>query len=163
MFDRRAEYSVTDIARIAGANPRSVQHWAASKLLIAKSETDRKGTGNRRLFAADEALIACVLQPLAERQTPVGEMQRIAFLIRDHLLTRGVARRALLNKVILGSTQAWFVAFPEQDDPAAKIVQADDEADFEEIFRHMKEKPVALVIDLTAAFKGFREEKHSKK
>ncbi len=43
MFDRRAEYTVTDIARIAGANPRSVQHWTASKLLIAKSETDRKG------------------------------------------------------------------------------------------------------------------------
>ncbi len=159
MFDRRAEYSVTDIARVTGANPRSVQHWAASKLLIAKSETDRKGTGNRRLFAFDEALIACVLQPLAERQTPVGEMQRIAFLIRDHLLTGGVARRGLLNKMILGSTQAWFVAFPEQEDPAAKIVQAGGEASFEEIFRHMREKPVALVIDLTAAFKGFREEK----
>ena len=36
--------------------------------------------------------------------------------------------RALLNKMILGSTQAWFVAFPEQDDPAAKIVQAGGEA-----------------------------------
>ncbi len=157
MFDRRAEYTVTDIARIAGANPRSVQHWAASKLLIAKSETDRKGTGNARLFAADEALIACVLQPLAERQTPVAEMKRIAFLIRDHLLMRGVARRGVLNKMILGTTQAWFVAFPEQDDPAAKIVEAGGEVGFEEIFRHMREKPVALVVDLTAAFKGFRE------
>lgn len=158
MFDRGAEYSVTDIARIAGANPRSVQHWAASGTLIAKSETDRKGTGIRRLFAADEAIIACVLQPLAERQTPVGEMQRIAFLIRDHLLTRDLARRGLLNKMILGTIQAWFVAFPEQDDPAAKIVEAGGEAGFEEIFRHMKEKPVALVIDLTAAFKGFRKQ-----
>ncbi|CAJ0849361.1 hypothetical protein AMST5_00114 [freshwater sediment metagenome] len=130
---------------------------------MAKAETDRKGTGNRRLFAADEAIVACVLQRLAERQTPVGEMQRIAFLIRDHLLKRGVARRAMLNKMILGSTQAWFVAFPEQDDPAAKIVQAGGEAGFEEIFHHMKEKPVALVIDLTAAFKGFREEKTAQK
>lgn len=157
MFDRGAEYSVTDIARIAGANPRSIQHWAASGLLIAKSETNKKGAGSRRLFPADEAIIACVLQPLAERQTPVAEMQRIVFLIRDHLLMRGVARRAVLNKMILGTTQAWFVAFPEQDDPAAKIVEAGGEAGFEEIFRHMKAKPVAIVIDLTAAFKGFRE------
>ncbi len=76
---------------------------------------------------------------------------------------RGVARRAVLNKMILGTTQAWFVAFPKQDDPAAKIVEAGGEAGFEEIFGHMKEKPVALVIDLTAAFKGFREEKTSQK
>ncbi len=90
-------------------------------------------------------------------------MQRIAYLIRDHLLTGGVARRGLLNKMILGSTQAWFVAFPEQEDPAAKIVQAGGEASFEEIFNHMREKPVALVIDLTAAFKGFREDKTAQK
>ena len=46
MFDRAAEYSVVDIARLARANLRSVQHWAASGLLMAKSETDRKGTGS---------------------------------------------------------------------------------------------------------------------
>jgi hypothetical protein len=159
MYDRRAKYTVTDIARIAGANPRSVQHWAASGILIAKPETNRAGTGNRRLFAADEAIIACVLQPLVERQTPVGEMQRIAFLIRDELLTRGPVRRGLLNKMILGSTQAWFVAFAEQDDPAAIILQKGGGAFFDEIFVQMKEKQVAIVIDLTAAFRGFREEK----
>ena len=157
MFDRRAEYSVTDIARIAGANPRSVQHWAASGILIARPTTNRKGTGNRRLFAADEAVIACVLQPLVERQTPVGEMQRIAFLIRDELLTRGPARRGLLNKMILGSAQAWFVAFAEQDDPAAMIVQQGGGALFEAVFGQMKQKQVAIVIDLTATFRGFRE------
>ncbi len=161
MFDRRAEYSVTEISSIAGANPRSVQHWAASGILGAKPETERRGTGNRRLFAADEAIIACVLQPLAERQTPVGELLRIALLIRNELLMRGPGRRGLLNKMILGSTQAWFVAFVDQDDPAAMIVPEGDKGGFEDIFRHMKEKPVALVIDLTAAFKGFRdEEKH---
>ncbi len=158
MFDRGKVYSVTEIASIAGANPRSVQHWAASGILTAKPGTDRRGTGNRRLFAADEALIACVLQPLAERQTPVGEMQRIAFLIRDEFLMKGPARRGLLNKMIIGSTQAWFVAFADQDDPAAMIVPEGDKARFDEIFRQMKEKPVALVIDLTAAFKGFRQE-----
>ncbi len=67
-------------------------------------------------------------------------------------------RRALLNKLILGSTQAWFVAFADQDDPAAMIVPEGDKARFDEIFRQMKVKPVALVIDLTAALKGFRDE-----
>ncbi len=158
MFDRYKLYSVTELAHVAGANPRSVQHWAASGILVAKPETERRGTGNRRLFAADEALVACVLQPLAERQTPVGEMQRIAALMRNELLMRGAARRGLLNKMILGTTQAWFVAFVDQDDPAAMIVPEGDKARFDEIFRQMKEKPVALVIDLTAAFKGFRQE-----
>lgn len=157
MFDRRAEYSVTDIAHIAGANPRSVQHWAASGILMAKPETNRAGTGTRRLFAADEAIVACVLQPLVERQTPVGEMQRIAVLIRDQLLTRGPARRGLLYKMIQGSTQAWFVAFTEQDDPAAMIVQKGGGELFETVFDQMQQKRVALVIDLTAAFSGLRE------
>jgi hypothetical protein len=160
MYDRRARYTVTDIARIAGANTRSVQHWAASGILIAKPETNWAGTGNRRLFTADEAILACVLQPLVERQTPVGEMRRIAVLIRNELLMRGFVRRGLLNKMILGSTQAWFVAFAEQDDPAAMIVQKGGGALFDEIFLQMKEKQVAIVIDLTAALRGFREEKN---
>ncbi|CAJ0849430.1 hypothetical protein AMST5_00124 [freshwater sediment metagenome] len=159
MYDRGAQYSVTDIARIAGANPRSVQHWAASGILMPKPETNRAGTGNRRVFAADEALIACVMQPLAERQTPVGELLRVALLIRDEFLARGAAERALLNTIISGKTQAWFVCFPEQDDPAAMIVQEGGNESFEAVFGQMQQKHVAIVVDLTAVFQGLRSDK----
>jgi hypothetical protein len=158
MFDRRAEYSVTDIARIAGANPRSVQHWAVSGILMPKPETNRAGTGNRRVFAADEAIVACIMQPLVERQTPVGEMQRIAVLIRNEFLSRGVARRGLLNTILAGTKQAWFVCFPEQDDPAAMIVPEGGGESFEAVFGQMRQKHVAVVVDLTAVFKGLRTE-----
>jgi hypothetical protein len=156
MFDRKQEYSVTDIAHIAGANPRSVQHWAVSGILIPKPETNRAGTGNRRVFAADEAIIACIMQPLAERQTPVGELLRVAVLIRDYFLTRGAGERALLNTIISGMAQAWFVCFPEQDDPAAMIVRKGGGESFEAVFGTMQQKHVAIVVDLTAVLQGLR-------
>lgn len=158
MFDRGKEYSVTDLARIAGANPRSVQHWAASRILLAKPQTDRAGTGTRRLFSADEAIIACVMQALLERQTPVGEMLRVGFVIRDELLTKGFVRRGLAGKMIRGETQAWLVDFPGQDDPAAAIVQRGGGESFEKVFGLMKSEPIAIVIDLTAALRGLRAE-----
>lgn len=158
MLDRRKEYTVTDLARIAGANPRSVQHWAASRILLAKPQTDRAGTGTARLFGADEAVIACLMQALLERQTPVGEMLRVGFVIRDELLTRGPMRRGLLGRIARGEVQAWLVNFPNQDDPAAMILQSNSSDSFASVFAQMKEKPVAIVIDLTAALKGLQAE-----
>jgi hypothetical protein len=52
----------------------------------------------------------------------------------------------------------WSLHF-EQDDPAAIILQKGGGALFDEIFVQMKEKQVAIVIDLTAAFRGFWEER----
>lgn len=158
MVNRRAEYTVTEIARIAGAKPRSVQHWAASGILLPSPQTDRQGTGTARRFEGDEVVIACLMQPLLERQISIGEMLGIAFVIRDQLLTRGPARRALLGQIIRGERQAWFVYFPEQDEPMAFIVPEEAHESFNNVFEKMEASPIAFVIDLTTALKGLRSE-----
>jgi hypothetical protein len=154
----KMEFTVTDLARIAGANPRSVQHWAASRILSPNPHTDRAGTGTRRLFSADEAVVACIMQPLLERQTPVGEMLRIALVVRGELLVGLGGRRRILDHILHGRSQGWLVIFPEQDDPVAMLLQRKSVDSFAEVFAKMKNKAVALVIDLTAALKGLRSE-----
>ena len=97
------------------------------------------------------------MQVLLDRQTPVGEMLRIAVLVRDQLLTRGFQQRGFLNQVIDG-LQAWLVLFAPQNNPIACIVPAGTGESFDPVFTQMKAGAVALVIDLTSALKGLRSE-----
>ncbi len=109
-----AAYTVTKLAQIAGANPRSVQHWAASGILRPATGTNRGGTGTTRLFSSDEAIVACIMQVLLQRQTPIGEMIRTARTVRGELLVGLGGRRAVLGEIISGRLQAWLVDFPSQ-------------------------------------------------
>jgi hypothetical protein len=151
-------YTVTDLARIARANARSVQHWAASGILKPERETNRRGTGTPRLFSADEAIIACIMQVLLQRQTPIGEMLRIATVIRGEVLVGIGQRRALLGRIIRGHVRAWFVDFPEQANPASMLVPEGASDTFVEVFRNMNGGAVAIVIDLTTALTGMQQE-----
>jgi hypothetical protein len=168
------ELSVTELAKIAGAAPRSVQHWAASGVLFPSPETNRQGIGSRRLFPPDEVVIACIMQPLASRQAPIGELLRVAQIIRNELLVgRLIGRRALLRTIIAGTCDAWMVIFTDQTDPAAMLIakpatlvtgtsgqvarRAEDrEPTFAEVFSEMNGAAVAFVIDLATAFAGIR-------
>jgi hypothetical protein len=98
------------------------------------------------------------MQPLLERQTPVGEMLRIALVVRGELLVGFGGRRRILDHILHGRSQGWLVIFPEQDDPVAVLLQGGSVDSFAEVFAKMKNKAVALVIDLTAALKGLRSE-----
>ena len=154
-------YTTTDLARFSGANPRSVQHWAASQILLPQPETNRAGTGTRRLFNIHEAVMACVMQTLTERQINIGEMQRVASIIRQWLLSPVGGQDRLLGGIIRGQ-QAWFVTFSGQEDPAAKIVmelkghKAEDL--FTDIFVDLDTRSVAIVFNLTAVLKPLRGE-----
>ncbi|HTR14209.1 MAG TPA: hypothetical protein VMI72_13395 [Roseiarcus sp.] len=147
--------TVTQLAEIAGANARSVQHWAASGILLALPVSNRKGTGTPRLFPYDEAIVAVIMQALHGRQMPVGAMLRVAAMVRINLLPHAGGHRLLLNRIILNGQKAWFVDLGNEDDNPAKIVLDTDEA-FGRVFAGMKANTTALVIDLTAALAGVR-------
>src|SRR5208282_1032354 len=149
------ELTVTDLADIAGASVRSVQHWAASGILDPFPQTNRGGTGTRRLFSADEAIIACIMQPLLDRQMPVGAMLRVSAIVRAHLLSHIGGGRLLLNRVILKGERVWFVDLGNEDNHAAKLVFESDEK-FCAVFEGMKANSTALVVDLTAALAGIK-------
>ncbi len=148
--------TVTDLAKIAGANVRSVQHWAASGILIPDPRTNRGGTGTRRLFSDEEAIIACVMKPLLERQMPVGAMLRVSAIIRINLLSHVGSGRLLLNRIIIKGERVWFVDLGNEDSNAAKIVFEQGDEKFRTIFEGMKGNSTALVIDLTAALAGIK-------
>jgi hypothetical protein len=165
------ELSVIDLAKIAGAAPRSVQHWAASGVLSPNPETNRAGTGSRRLFPPFEAVVACIMQPLAERQAPIGELLRVAHIVRAELMVGGYRR--VLRTIVAGS-DAWFVVFANQTDPAAMLIarpvativagtggqiarpNEDPGPSFIDVFSGMNGAAVAFVVDLTTAFAGIR-------
>ncbi len=88
----------------------------------------------------------------------MGELLRVAALIRTELLTKGPARRGLLGRAARGEVRAWFVSFSDQDEPTAMILLGDAAESFAAVFSKMKTKSVAIVIDLTAALKGLRAE-----
>jgi hypothetical protein len=164
--DRKTEYAlcwrldldaltVTQLAEIASANARSVQHWAASGILFASPVSNRKGTGTPRLFPNDEAIVACIMQALHDRQMPIGAMLRVASIVRASLLSHVGGHRLLLNRIILNGQKAWFVDLGNENDNAAKIVLNSDDK-FGLVFEGMKVNSTALVIDLAAALAGVR-------
>ncbi len=164
--DRKTEYAlcwrldldgltVTQLAEIAGANARSVQHWAASGILFASPVSNRKGTGTPRLFPSDEAIVACIMQALHDRQMPVGAMLRVATIVRANLLSHIGGGRHLLNRIILRGEKVWFVDLGNEDNNAARLVPESD-SKFCSVFEGMKPNSTALVVDLTAALAGIR-------
>ncbi len=146
--------TVTQLAEIAAANPRSVQHWAASGILFASPVSNRKGTGTPRLFPSDEAIIACIMQSLHDRQLPVGAMLQVATIVRTNLLSHIGGGRHLLNRIILRREKVWFVDLGNEDNNAAKLVP--ENTKFCSVFERMKPNSTALVVDLTAALAGIR-------
>jgi hypothetical protein len=166
------ELSVNDLAKIAGAAPRSVQHWAASGVLSPNPETNRAGTGSRRLFPPFEAVVACIMQPLAEHQVPIGELLRVAHIVRAELMVG--RHRNTCRTIAAGVCAGWFVVFTNQTDPAAMLIAKPVATivagtggqiarpgkahglTFIDVFSMMNGATVAFVVDLTAAFAGIR-------
>jgi DNA-binding transcriptional MerR regulator len=157
-------YTVTDLARIAGANPRSVQHWAASGLLSPDPVTNRAGTGVRRLFSSDELIVACILQPLVEHQTPIGELQTIGNSVRRSLFNGAEARRKLT--AILSGSQAWLVLFPPRRKNMLTLTRVvmpsieEEDPSFSKVFEPTRNASVSIVLDLTASLRGVSTRLH---
>ena len=76
------DYTLADLARVTGAKRRSLQLWADSKIIIAHGGTDRAGTGTHRRFSRREAIVACVIHAFALHQIAIGELFRIALVVR---------------------------------------------------------------------------------
>ena len=75
-------YTLADLVRVTGAKRRSLQLWADAGVILADRSTDRAGTGTHRRFPRDEAIIACVVHAFALHQIAIGELLRIAVMVR---------------------------------------------------------------------------------
>jgi hypothetical protein len=88
-------YSLADLTRKTGSKRRTVQLWAEAGVIQADPDTERAGTGTHRRFAMEEAIIACIVHPLARRQISIGELLKISASVRTGLKTSGYARTVI--------------------------------------------------------------------
>ncbi len=80
------DFSLADLARITGAKRRTVQHWAATGVILANPETERGGTGVHRRFSRDEVVIACLVHAFSfEHQMSVGALLRLSEALRESI------------------------------------------------------------------------------
>jgi hypothetical protein len=93
------EFTLADLTRITGAKRRTVQLWAEAGVILARADTERGGSGTHRRFSRDEAIVACVLRPFAERQMSIGEVLNVATAVRRQLQEGGHAREILENAI----------------------------------------------------------------
>jgi hypothetical protein len=142
--------TIAELAKLSGANPRSVQHWAASGVLLAVPFTSGKGTGTPRLFIPTEAVIACIMAQLVERQMTIGEMKRISEGVRSMLLypVGGGYRH---TRQITEGKQYWLLDFGPNVPPErnAMVIVRDGQS-VEAAIEKQGSGPVNLLIDLTA-------------
>ncbi|MCS3449552.1 hypothetical protein M2222_001627 [Bradyrhizobium elkanii] len=75
-------YSLRDLVEVTGAKRRSLQLWADAGVILAERGTQRAGTGTHRQFSRREAIVACIIRPLAERQIAIGELLALSDRIR---------------------------------------------------------------------------------
>jgi hypothetical protein len=99
------DFSLADMTRITGAKRRTVQHWAATGVVLADPETERGGTGVHRRFSRDEVIIACLVHAFSlDQQMSVGALLRLAKALRVLLRTGEFKRwieEAITNKAPL--------------------------------------------------------------
>ncbi|HEV2899394.1 MAG TPA: hypothetical protein VGX71_16480 [Pseudaminobacter sp.] len=79
----QTEFSLADLTRVTGAKRRSVQLWAEAGVIEAIPETERAGTGVHRTFSREEAIIACIITPLASMKISIGELKTLAKYVRE--------------------------------------------------------------------------------
>jgi hypothetical protein len=77
-----SEFTLVHIAAASGLKPRTIQNLAAAGALRANAGTDREGTGVRRRFCLEEAIIAAFLAPLSNLQMSIGTLLQVAGNIR---------------------------------------------------------------------------------
>jgi hypothetical protein len=158
--DLKMDFSLSDLEDLTAAKRRSIQLWADAGVIRAYPRTDRRGTGTHRRFSRDEAIIACIIAGLANRQRPIGELLRLSVVIRN-FLNSGKFRKSV-EAAISGKNESFMVlrwggkespeisVCPREELESALFYEYDLEGDeFEEIIiiplrRHLRRLKVDL-------------------
>lgn len=78
---------LSDIARVTGAKPRSVQLWAEAGIVVPLPGTHREGPGAHRKYSLEEAAIACCIWPFAVEKVAIGGLKALSLATRAELRT----------------------------------------------------------------------------
>jgi DNA-binding transcriptional MerR regulator len=79
----QSTFTLAEVAEKASVRPRSVQNWAAKKVLRPVSSTSGKGTGVHRLFSAGELEIAAIVGVISRTAPPLSALRDVAGWLRS--------------------------------------------------------------------------------
>ena len=73
------------LADAIGASKRQVQLWTDAAVIHCRPDTDRQGTGRRRLYDPEEIPIAAIVAAMARLKLPIGTLILGSIAIRNSL------------------------------------------------------------------------------
>jgi DNA-binding transcriptional MerR regulator len=76
-------YTLAEVSEKALVLPRSVQNWAAKKVLRPVSRTSGKGTGVHRLFSTAELEITAIIGVISRKSAPLTALRDVANWLRS--------------------------------------------------------------------------------
>ena len=76
-------YTLSDISRLTGVKPRTIQFWTNNGVIDCDPETRHGGPGVRRRYSEDEVMIALVVGEISRMPLQVGALREIAGRLRD--------------------------------------------------------------------------------
>jgi hypothetical protein len=77
--------TLSELARLTGAKPRTLQLWADQHIIVPVAATDDAGTGVHRQFDEIESQIAALLVPIARADAGKKWLRTFSDLFRKHL------------------------------------------------------------------------------
>src|SRR5690349_8857885 len=109
----RTQFTLSDLARITGAKPRSIQLWADAGVIRPAKSTQRAGSGTHRVFDRTEAMVACVIAFFAGRKVSIGGLVQVASQVRALAKLPGLSRGQVdvLETAASGKGSHWLAVY----------------------------------------------------
>jgi DNA-binding transcriptional MerR regulator len=76
-------FTLAEVTEKASVRSRSVQNWAAKKVLRPVSRTSGKGTGVHRLFSTGELEITAIIGVISRKGPPLSALREVASWLRS--------------------------------------------------------------------------------
>ena len=76
-------YTLSDIIKLTGAKPRTIQYWSLNGVIQCDPETQHSGPGSPRRYSEDEVVIAMIINGVARMPLMIGALKNISNKIRE--------------------------------------------------------------------------------
>lgn len=145
--------TLTQLAGMVNAKPRTLQLWTDAKALEPLDGTDRKGSGAWRLYSRGECELAAILVEAHQGfHLQAGVLALLARALRRQ--EGDTAREEAFERARRGTHAVWLVAAPEGDSYAVgfatgAVLSLSALPGTEGV--SLRDRPAILVVNLTAA------------
>lgn len=147
-------YTLKGLVEASRGNRRTVQFWVEGGVVVAEPATNRAGSGVKRMFSRDEAIVVSILNAFSAMGASIGKLSAIAQTIRDQIL-KG-EQRSIIEAAIVDRLKVYIVADEGRN---LVLLYNPDEADTAEIMTRMDDyNYLAQIVFINPLLKGIDPE-----